>query len=102
MSESERGTGDLSTQDPNGTANVSGVSPIGREESELSPDAALEGITDAAPDVSKTEEPVVICDACGPVQGPGAEVFQCTLCMRKFCIQHIDPYLHLCPVARSS
>jgi hypothetical protein len=100
VSESDGGTGERSMEDSNETANVSGVSPIDREESELSPDA-LEGITDAAPDVSKTEEPVVICDLCGPVPGPGAEVFQCTLCMRKFCVQHIDPYLHLCPVARS-
>jgi hypothetical protein len=101
MSESERGTGDLSPQEPSGIANISGVSPIGREESELSPDVALEGIGDSAPDVSKAAEPVVIFDACGPLPGPGAEAFQCTLCMRKFCVQHIDPYLHLCPVARS-
>ncbi|MDA4114110.1 MAG: hypothetical protein OK474_08700 [Thaumarchaeota archaeon] len=101
MSEIDGGTDERSTEHVDEAANVSGVFPIDREEAELAPVESLNGMVDAAPDVSKTEEPVLICDVCGPVPGPGAEVFQCTLCMGKFCVQHIDPYLHLCPVARS-
>jgi hypothetical protein len=101
MSEVEGGPGERSTERAVETANVSGVFPIDREEAELAPADSMDGLTDASPDVSKTEEPVVICDVCGPVPGPGAEIFQCALCMRKFCVQHIDPYLHLCPAARS-
>jgi len=100
MSENDEGTAQRSTDVWNGAADASGVFPIDREEEELSHGNALEGIRDAAPDVSRTEEPAVICDLCGPLPAPGAEVFQCTLCTRKFCAQHIDPYLHLCPVAR--
>src|SRR5580658_4371369 len=101
MSEDDQGSAQRSAGGWNGAADASGVFPIDREEEELSHSDVLEGIRDAAPDVSKTEEPVVICDLCGPLPGPGAEVFQCPLCTRKFCAQHIDPNLHLCPVARS-
>ena len=59
-------------------------------------------LKDTAPDIAKPAEPVVICDFCGPVKGPKAEVYQCQLCMKSFCIKHVDPFFHMCPSSRQS
>jgi hypothetical protein len=54
------------------------------------------------PEAPKPEEPVVICESCGPVKDPDAKVYQCQLCMRNYCIKHIDPILHDDPATRQS
>ncbi len=39
--------------------------------------------------------PQFICNICGrdkPVQ----QVFQCTICLKDFCVIHIGPWLHDC------
>jgi len=81
---------------------VPGVSPAAPEESTVALGGPAEGLEDAAPDAAKPAEPVVICDLCGPVKGPKAEVYQCQLCMKSFCVQHVDPFFHACPTARQS
>jgi hypothetical protein len=55
-----------------------------------------------ATEPQRPEEPVVICEICGPIKGPGAQVYQCQLCMHNFCIKHIDPFFHDDPASRQS
>ena len=39
--------------------------------------------------------PVYTCSFCGKLP-PGEEVWQCTLCLQKFCVNHLEPRLHFC------
>jgi hypothetical protein len=45
--------------------------------------------------VPEKERPTFICEFCGP-QKPAEEVFQCTLCMHKYCVTHLNPMAHYC------
>lgn len=101
MQESQVDAAPESAED-SGEVEVPESSPTDQEESTAPIGVSTEGLEDAAPDVPKTAEPVVICDLCGPVKGPKAEVFQCQLCMKSFCVQHVDPFFHACPTARQS
>jgi hypothetical protein len=47
------------------------------------------------------EIPVNTCALCGKLP-PGEEVWQCTLCLQKFCIQHLEPRLHFCYAGQST
>ena len=45
--------------------------------------------------VEGATRPQFICNICGrdkPVQ----QVFQCTICLKDFCVIHIGPWLHDC------
>jgi hypothetical protein len=46
-------------------------------------------------DVPGKKAPAYVCDTCG-VQKPGVEVFQCTVCLKDFCVNHLEPGLHHC------
>ncbi len=70
------------------------AAPTGAEGAPEGEASGLEAPNEAAPQSPKPEEPVVICEFCGPVKGPDAKVYQCQLCMRNYCIKHIDPILH--------
>jgi len=41
--------------------------------------------------------PSFICDVCGP-EKPADQVWQCTLCLKYFCVTHIGPWTHDCYV----
>jgi hypothetical protein len=53
--------------------------------------------TPSAAATAAPDEKVVVCDFCGPLKGPKAQVFQCTLCTKSYCVQHADPFFHACP-----
>jgi hypothetical protein len=76
------------------------AAPNGPEEAEAGDLPGPGAPKDSVPDAVKPEEPVVICEICGPVKGPDAKVYQCQLCMRNFCIKHIDPFFHDDPATR--
>jgi hypothetical protein len=50
---------------------------------------------DAASPVPEKELPINKCFICGSLK-PGEEVWQCTLCMQKFCVNHLEPRRHFC------
>jgi hypothetical protein len=47
------------------------------------------------------ELPVNSCGLCGKLP-PGEEVWQCTLCLQKFCVKHLEPRLHYCYAGQST
>ncbi len=96
MSESDKETTETPIEDVSNEDNAE-LSTSGPEEA-----GAPGSEVNTAPEATKPEEPIVICELCGPLKGPGAEVFMCQLCMRNFCIQHVDPFFHLCPSSRQS
>jgi len=78
------------------------VAPNGPEEAGAGEVPGPDAPRDSVPEAVKPEEPVVICESCGPVKGPDAKVYQCQLCMRSYCIKHIDPFFHDDPATRQS
>lgn len=36
-----------------------------------------------------------VCEVCG-VDRPVDQVFQCTICLKYFCVNHVGPWLHDC------
>lgn len=44
--------------------------------------------------VEKTEH-LYVCDMCGP-SNPVTQVFQCTVCLRSYCVKHIGTWIHPC------
>jgi len=40
-------------------------------------------------------QPSFMCDICGP-EKPAAQVFQCTVCLKSFCIAHLGTWNHDC------
>ena len=40
-------------------------------------------------------QPSFICDVCGP-EKPAEQVFQCTVCLKNFCIDHLGTWAHDC------
>lgn len=96
MSQSEPATSGEATESPTEVADAQQSPAANREE--------LVAPTDAGrtQEQAKEEEPTVICNFCGPVKGPNAEVFQCQLCMLYFCVKHIDPFFHNDPAIRQS
>jgi hypothetical protein len=96
MSESEKETTETPSEDVRNEVNTELPTSAPEETGALGAEAS------AAQEATKPEEPVVICELCGPLKGPGAEVFMCQLCMRNFCIQHVDPFFHQCPSSRQS
>jgi hypothetical protein len=102
MQEREVDPESVPEEDSNGFVDTPQPSPTSPEGPAESPGSVAEELKDAAPDVAKPAEPVVMCDFCGPVRGPKAEVYQCQLCMKDFCIKHVDPFFHMCPSSRQS
>lgn len=45
--------------------------------------------------VPGNEVQTYICDICGP-EKPAEQVFQCTICLKDFCVSHIEASLHDC------
>jgi hypothetical protein len=41
------------------------------------------------------------CFLCGPLK-PGEEVWECTLCLQKFCVNDLEPRRHRCYWGQSS
>jgi len=50
---------------------------------------------EAGPPTEETEHPTFICDFCGP-QKPAVKVFQCTVCLKSFCVEHLGTWAHDC------
>lgn len=45
--------------------------------------------------VEKKKEELYVCDMCGPSK-PVSQVFQCTVCLRNYCVYHIGTWIHPC------
>jgi len=43
----------------------------------------------------KEQKPSFICDFCG-LDKPVVQVFQCTVCLKDFCVTHIGTWAHEC------
>jgi hypothetical protein len=43
------------------------------------------------------QKPTFICDWCGRDK-PVEQVWQCTLCLKDYCVNHINPSFHNCYV----
>ncbi len=46
-------------------------------------------------DVAGEKKPTFICDFCGP-EKPADQVFQCTVCLKDFCVVHLVTWAHDC------
>jgi hypothetical protein len=49
----------------------------------------------AKDEVVEKKERLYVCDMCGP-DDPVAQVFQCTVCLRSYCVKHIGTWIHPC------
>ena len=102
MQDSETDVDPLSEGESSEVMDVSSPSAASPGVTAEAPGAVSDELRDTPPDAVKPGEPVVTCDFCGPVKGPKAEVYQCQLCMKFFCIKHVDPFFHMCPSSRQS
>jgi hypothetical protein len=41
------------------------------------------------------QQPTFLCDFCGP-EKPAAQVYQCTVCLKSFCMAHLGTWSHDC------
>jgi hypothetical protein len=53
------------------------------------------GQTSSSTAAQPASKPTFICDFCGPSR-PAEEVFECTLCIKKYCVKHLAPMAHYC------
>ena len=40
-------------------------------------------------------KPTFVCNVCGPDK-PVEQVFQCTVCLKDFCVTHLGTWVHDC------
>ena len=59
------------------------------------PSAAPTMTVKEAEGTGKEQKPSFICDFCG-LDKPVVQVFQCTVCLKDFCVTHIGTWAHEC------